>query len=66
MTTAYLASCYGYILEPQILQSKAGFYIGTVDALNEPVSRESEEYYLTYGDASEALYRQEWTQRPDC
>lgn len=57
-----LASEGGYHLPNQVLQSAAGFYIGTAD--NEgPVSRESEEYFPTQEAAETALKNGNWIQR---
>lgn len=52
----------GKRLPLQVLQSAAGFYIGTSDELG-PVSRESAEYFRKRSSAELALERNEWTQR---
>jgi len=54
--------CGGVRLENQILQSAAGYYIGTYDAEG-PVSRESLEYWPTRKLAEEAYVTGNWTQR---
>lgn len=46
----------------QILESAAGFYIGTFDELG-PLTRESEEYFPTAETAAKALETHSWTQR---
>jgi hypothetical protein len=56
-----LALEHGFKLPIQVLQSAAGFYIGTADESG-PVSRESDEYYGTRERAEIALERGEWTQ----
>lgn len=56
-----LASEGGYRLPNQVLQSAAGFYIGTADDEG-PVSRESE-YFSTHEEASNALNNGTWVQR---
>lgn len=48
-------------LELQVLESAAGFYIGTADDAG-PCSRESMEYYATRGEADDALANRTWTQ----
>lgn len=64
-----LAEQAGYKLELEVLQSNAGYYIGTFFHNPEnpcdygPCSRESEEYYLSRIDAQYALDNNEWTQR---
>jgi hypothetical protein len=46
----------------QVLQSAAGYYIGTFDDEG-PCSRESEEYFATSKEAYTALETNNWTQR---
>lgn len=46
----------------QVLQSDAGYYIGTADEEG-PVSRESVEYFNTDAEAASALKDNSWTQR---
>jgi len=46
----------------EVLQSQAGFYIGTSDECM-PFSRESVEYFKTRENADGALKSGEWTQR---
>jgi hypothetical protein len=57
-----LASKAGYRLPIEVLQSAAGYYIGTIDNRG-PVSRESVEYFETQRHALEALAMNNWTQR---
>jgi hypothetical protein len=45
----------------QVLQSNSGFYIGTADG-DEPVSKESVEYFQTHAAAQQALQDGTWTQ----
>lgn len=45
----------------QVLESQAGFYIGTFDE-DGPCSRESAEYFPTKDEAFAALKTGEWTQ----
>lgn len=47
-----------------VLQSAAGFYIGTCDE-DGPVSRESSEYFKTREAAERALASGDWSQRPE-
>lgn len=62
MTIGYLALNFGgEPLTIQVLQSAAGFYIGTYD--EGPYSRESVEYFPTREDAETALQMGTWTQR---
>ena len=62
MPSAKLASEFGLRLPVQILQSSAGWYIGTADAEG-PVSRESLEYWPRKDLAQTALTEGLWTQR---
>lgn len=55
----------GMPLPLQVLKSAAGYYIGTADG-DEPVSRESEEYYRSKDAAKQALELNLWTQRLVC
>lgn len=55
----------GLILPVQVLRSAAGFYLGTSNEDDFPVSRESVEYFKTQGQAVQALASGDWTQRPD-
>lgn len=58
-----LASEFGYSRLPlQVLQSAAGFYLGTVNDTG-PVSRESLEYFASREAAENALATGRWTQR---
>jgi len=49
----------------QVLQSHAGFYIGTFSDEDGPISRESEEYFPTRQAAEAALASGTWTQKPN-
>lgn len=57
----------GHYSNVKVLQSAAGYYIGTIfhgkDGFDEPGSRESEEYYKDKIDAEFALETKIWTQR---
>lgn len=57
-----LAAQAGYRLEPRVLKSGAGFYIGTANEAG-PVSRESQEYFRSSDAAAKALENGTWTQR---
>lgn len=58
-----LATEAGYPLsELQVLKSRAGFYIGTIDPVTGPISRESSEYFTSINAASAALESGNWTQ----
>lgn len=52
---------YGKSLPLEVLQSAAGYYIGTRD-FEEPVSRESREYFHSHAAAQRALERGDWSQ----
>lgn len=52
----------GKRLPIKVLQSAAGFYIGTTDDEG-PCSRESEEYFKNRNQAETALLHDSWTQR---
>jgi hypothetical protein len=54
--------CCGKRLPLQVMQSNAGFYIGTSDE-GLPCSRESNEYYRTEAKAQVALRNSEWSQK---
>lgn len=56
--------CCNVRLPIQVLQSNAGYYIGTFDEEG-PCSRESLEYFPTYQTANEALTLDLWTQRDE-
>lgn len=58
-----LASQCGYQIPVEVLESNAGFYVGTFDC--GPVSRESVEYWGTRAAAEEALNTGNWTQKPN-
>jgi hypothetical protein len=53
----------GLRLPLMVLESAAGFYIGTSDSEIGPVSRESNEYFSSYTKAEEALISGRWTQK---
>lgn len=53
---------FGTDYKLQVLQSNAGYYIGTFGAEG-PVSRESQEYYSHRAAAEYALLRNTFTQR---
>lgn len=54
----------GKLLPLMVLESLAGFYLGTADAEG-PCSRESVEYWPSAGQADEALQSGNWTQRDE-
>lgn len=56
------AACGRPDLQVQVLQSAAGFYIGTFSEEG-PFSRESFEYFKTRDEAEAALRNNRWTQR---
>ena len=58
----FLAAQIGYHLELSVLQSRAGYYIGTSQDFI-PVSRESVEYFKTQAEAQAALENNSFTQR---
>ncbi|OED37890.1 hypothetical protein AB833_21670 [Chromatiales bacterium (ex Bugula neritina AB1)] len=47
----------------QVMNSRAGYYIGTQNNQGEPVSRESVEYWSLGEDAQKALQAGDWTQK---
>lgn len=47
----------------RVCQSRAGFYLGTLDKHGFPYSRESQEYFPDHEAASTALASGAWTQR---
>lgn len=53
----------GVLREVQVLQSAAGFYIGTADPDGCPSTRESEEYWRNRRKADKALNSGNWTQK---
>lgn len=62
--TGYLAKTIcGLNLPLRILESGAGFYIGTFCEIEGPVSRESAQYWPTYSAAQEALDTDDWIQK---
>lgn len=58
-----LARASGRSFEVRVLQSAAGFYLGTTDTDGFPYSRESVEYWPEEADAAVALTNGNWTQR---
>lgn len=61
--TGVLAAKFaGQNLPLQVLRSRSGYYIGTVNEEG-PVSRESVEYFKSDKLASKALEQGNWTQR---
>ena len=59
-----LAASCGFQLPVQVMQSAAGFYLGTSE-FGMPFSRESQEYWPTAEAASEALSNGNWTQKQE-
>jgi hypothetical protein len=57
-----LALTVGRRLPLQVIGSRAGFYIGTLDE-DGPISRESVEYWACRNMAEAALADRRWTQR---
>ncbi|QEA38662.1 hypothetical protein FGL86_05960 [Pistricoccus aurantiacus] len=55
----------GWVLPVEVLRSAAGFYLGTSNEDDFPVSRESVEYFKTQEQAEQALNSGNWTQRHD-
>lgn len=49
--------------ELQVLESQAGFYIGTFDPQEGPISRDSLEYWPKREQAETALATGNWTRR---
>ena len=60
-----LAASCGFQLPLQVLQSAAGFYLGTSE-LGMPISRESVEYWPSADAAADALSNGKWTQKRIC
>ncbi len=50
---------HNYLL--QVLQSRRGFYLGTLDDEGMPFSRESAEYFRNHKAAENALNSGKWT-----
>ncbi|MDX2265897.1 MAG: hypothetical protein NW215_13130 [Hyphomicrobiales bacterium] len=67
--TGELARTFGGMTLPlEVLQSPAGYYLGTRDEDGMPYSRESIEYWRTREQAEAALVdpsRSLWTQKPN-
>ncbi len=53
----------GCAFELKVLNSAAGYYLGTLDELGMPYSRESETYWRTYEEAKAALESGNWEQK---
>jgi hypothetical protein len=51
------------LLPLQVLESNAGFYLGTSCPTEGPMTRESEEYWTKREQAEGALASGDWTQR---
>lgn len=63
MRNGYIAQQFGNSTLPlQVMQSAAGFYLGTQRG-GFPFSRESTEYWRNQSEAEAALAKGEWTQR---
>lgn len=60
-----LAAECGQRLPLQVCQSRAGFYVGTLDAEGLPYSRESAEYWPRRQQADQALTTGRFTQRTE-
>ena len=58
-----LAAQCGQRLPLQVYQSRASFYVGTLDAEGQPYSRESAEYWPQRAQADKALSTGTFTQR---
>ena len=59
-----LAASCGFQLPVEVMQSAAGFYLGTSE-FGMPFSRESVEYWPTQKEADDALKNGTWTQKQD-
>ena len=57
-----LAASCGFNLPVQVMQSAAGYYLGTTES-GLPMTRESAEYWATSQEASGALESGNWTQK---
>lgn len=55
----------GKLLPLAVLESRVGFYIGTMTVEDGPCSRESAEYWPSAGQAEAALSSGQWTQRDE-
>lgn len=62
MLVGKLAASCGFNLPLQVLQSAAGFYLGTSES-GMPFSRESNEYWPFRHEAETALENGTWTQK---
>ena len=63
--TGLLAAAAGEQFPVRVLQSGAGFYLGTTSADGFPFSRESVEYWPSMTEAALALENGTWTQRTE-
>jgi hypothetical protein len=62
--SGHLARTFGNKKLPiEVLESGAGFYLGTMDPEEGPFTRESVEYWPTKAAAENALGTGEWNQR---
>lgn len=62
MIVGKLAASCGFNLPLQVMQSAAGFYLGTSE-FGMPFSRESEQYWPSQEEAEDALEKGTWTQK---
>ncbi len=53
----------GCAFDLRVLESAAGYYLGTLDGLGMPYSRESEDYWRTRQEATAALESGDWEQK---
>lgn len=53
------------LLPLEVLESGAGFYLGTFCPTEGPMTRESEEYWRTRDQAQRAMDSGDWTQLPN-
>lgn len=58
-----LAAALGHRSPLQVCKSRAGYYVGTLDAEGLPISRESEEYWQKRELAERALSTNSFTQK---
>ena len=58
-----LALASGSYFQLQVCRSQAGYYIGTLNADDEPYTRESQEYWVDRAQADQALRDGRWTQK---
>ncbi len=65
MTSFQYLKAFGMDRPLVVLSNADGWYIGALDGVRLPASRDSEEYYPSEQEAQEALDNQSWTQRMD-